>query len=220
MARSPVFRIWLRLGFATALVLTLSIGGVSLYALRFVIDIKDDVITQHTKKLLAVQQLRLSGERDVSDSRAYLLTMDDHFLHRMMADRGEFESLLQSMFNGPSADDDDRAFLRRIRSAHDRYVGSSDELSLLRQQGRELTSLGSMLEDRVLPEWGALRAVSDAYLADVEANLIHATALAGGAAGRMTRFVMLTGAGALILAAGVFVLGSRTLRSLAWAEQQ
>src|SRR5262245_3049068 len=219
MARSPVFRLWLRLGFATALVLTLSIGGVSIYALQFVIGVKDDIISQHTRKLLAVQQLRLAGERDVSDSRAFLLTEDDHFLHRMMADRQEFSSILESIRHGPLSEDD-LAFLGRIHAAHQRYVASSDEVSVLKQKGQDLESLGPRLENSVLPEWGALRAISDAFLADVEAHLITATAFAGGAARRMTRFVIATGAGALLLAAGVFVLGSRMLSSLAWAERQ
>jgi signal transduction histidine kinase len=219
MLRSSAFRRRLRLGFAVVLLLTLFIGGVSLYSLRFVIGAKDDVITQHTRRMIALQQLRLASERDVADSRAFLLTQDEHFLHKTMEARQEFREILDSMSHlGPSPDD--RAFLYRIREAHDRYVAFADQAVVFRQQGRDDEFVVSILEQKVLPEWGALKARSDAFLARLEAKLIQATDAAGGAARRTTLFVALSGAGVLLLAAGVFLLSSRALSRLAWADRE
>lgn len=195
MALASALQGRLRIGFATALFLTLCIGGVSILALRFVIGAKDDVISQHTQKLIAVQELRLASERDVSDSRAYLLTGDRQFLHRMLSDRREFRSILESMQHVPGAGDSGPV-LERIRIAHDRYVAAADEAVILKQKWKDVESLGEYLERQVLPEWGALRALSDTYLAEEESELIRATA------------------------AAVFILGWRTLRSLDWAERQ
>jgi signal transduction histidine kinase len=219
MLRSSAFRRRLRLGFAVVLVLTLFIGGVSLYSLRFVIGAKDDVITQHTRRMIALQQLRLASERDVSDSRAFLLTRDERFLFRTLEAREEFRRILDTIAH-LDAGADDRAFLRRIRDAHDQYVAYSDQAAVFRQQGREPEFVVSILERKVLPEWGALKASSDAFLAKLEAKLLRATDAAGGAAHRTTLFVMLSGAGALLLAAGVFVISSRTLSRLAWADRE
>jgi signal transduction histidine kinase len=207
------------MGFAVVLLLTLLIGGVSLYSLRFVIGAKDDVITQHTRRMIALQQLRLASERDVSDSRAFLLTRDERFLYRTLEDRQEFREILDTIHHQkPSGDD--QAFLKRIRDAHDKYVAFADQAVVFRQQGHDSDFVVSILEEKVLPEWGALKASSDAFLAKLEAQLIRATDAAGGAARRTTLFVALSGAGALVLAAVVFLLSSRTLSRLAWADRE
>jgi signal transduction histidine kinase len=219
MHRSSTFRRRLRLGFAVVLMLTLFIGGVSLYALRFVIGAKDDVITQHTRRMIAFQQLRLASERDVSDSRAFLLTQDDRFLHRTLQDRQEFREILDTIYHlGPS--EDDRVYLDRIRGNHERYVTSADQAIVFKQQGRDDEFLVSILEQKVLPEWGTLKTSSDKFLARMEEQLIQATDAAGGAARRTTLFVALSGAAAMVLAAGVFLLSSRALSRLAWADRE
>jgi signal transduction histidine kinase len=219
MPRSAAFQHRLRLGFAVALMLTLFIGGVSLYSLRFVIGVKDDVITQHTRRMIALQQLRLASERDVSDSRAFLLTMDERFLHRTQEDRQEFREILDTIYHLDS-NDEDRVYLDRIRVNHDRYVMNADQAIVFKQQGRDPEFLVSILEQKVLPEWGALKTSSDKFLARLESQLIQATEAAGGAARRTTLFVALSGAGALVLAAGVFLLASRALSGLAWADHE
>jgi signal transduction histidine kinase len=219
MSRSSSFRARLRLGFAVVLVLTLFIAGVSLYSLRFVIGAKDDVITQHTRRLIAFQQLRLASERDVSDSRTYLLTQDERLLLRTVADRREFREILDTIFHmGPS--EVVRVYLSRIRSNYDRYVSVADEAIVFKQQGRDSAALTAALERRVLPEWGTVKTSSDACLSRMEAELIQATDAAGSAARRMTLFVGLSGAGALVLAAIVFLLASRALSGIAWADRE
>jgi methyl-accepting chemotaxis protein len=94
MTRNWTFGQRLAAGFAVTVVLAITIGIVSVYALRAVVASKDNLINVNAYNLTDAERLRATLERKIAAFRGFLLTPEEQYLERVREARGEFSTIL------------------------------------------------------------------------------------------------------------------------------
>jgi methyl-accepting chemotaxis protein len=84
-------------GFALVVLLGTGVGVVSNYALKRVVQSKDEVLDVNARGLLAAQRYETAVERRISAIRGYLLTREQYYLNTLSSVRTESEAMLAGM---------------------------------------------------------------------------------------------------------------------------
>src|SRR5262245_31359831 len=105
MSRNRTYGQKIAAGFAVTVVLTLVLGGVATYALRYVVTSKDYVTSTYVRLLADAVRLDQMAERKSSALRGYLLTSEPRYLEQVREARTQFISTLNHLSDLLPSDD-------------------------------------------------------------------------------------------------------------------
>lgn len=217
-SRSHIFRRRLSVGFAAVAALCFLVSIISFHALRTVIEAKDLVISDYAHNLLRLRELEVATEREISSSRAYLLTRDPDFEAKALRFRREFLDATASL--RAQLAQQEQGFIDRVIQAEQAHWEAMG-LAIKEADGsRDARSLSRYFEQTVMPKREALRAAFRALIETEEAQLETVLRESSRASTRMSILVLLIGIPAVVVAGGLFILSRRTLKRLALAEEE
>ena len=155
MQRTWTFGEKLALGFLLVVLLTVTMGGVSLVALRSVVAGKDEVIDGRRQDLIDAQRVLALTSQKVATGRTYLLTGEERYATQMRDKDAELGRALDEL-NRP------RRGLRAPATRSDRQGPQRPPerarrgRSSLRRSGADLAAFGGRFEAEVAPRYDTL----------------------------------------------------------------
>lgn len=205
--------------YLVAILAALVIGGVASYALQSVIASQDRVEEIYGAELLEVERLRAGAMEKSAQGRAYLLTGDPEMLEESYAARRAFEARLGALLNR-TEDPAERARLERIATAQKAHQEALARAFALHRAGGTHEDVGRVVGAEVIPKLGALEVAIGDYELFVDSRLEVARDGARRAATHASRLVVIVACGAVLLAAGLGVLLTRTMHRLYRAAEE
>ncbi|HEV8582808.1 MAG TPA: methyl-accepting chemotaxis protein [Thermoanaerobaculia bacterium] len=210
MARNWTFGQKIGGGFAVAVLLTLIIGAVAVYALREVVASKDRVISEHAQPLIDAQKLEVAAERKSSSGRGYLLVPQERFLDSMRVAREDLTAALERL-KGQADAEEARRLIAAMERSDAEYQQALDAIMALRRSAAGLEEVIRSFEERVLPRRDRLRNAVESYVAWEERRLAEARQAASDRASAAILLVMVIAGLALVFAVLIAALLARTL---------
>lgn len=134
MKRSWTFGQRIGAGLALVVVLGITVGGISIFALSKVVASKDRVINVEAKALISAQHVLALSNQKIAEFRAYLMTGDDSWLTR---ERGTHSALLTAIgdLNTEAYTDVGRQFVADIHGLEVEHETEVQKVVVLRQGG-------------------------------------------------------------------------------------
>jgi signal transduction histidine kinase len=219
MFSTQAFRARIKLGFALVIVLATLISIVSLHAIRTVINTKDHVISEYTQDMVETRELELAAEKVSSCSRAYLLTNDPLFLERANQAREVFYSRLETV-RGDAEQPEEQGLVQAALDAATAHQKSIDEVIAAERKQIDPKELARLFESIIGPRSAALHSALDALTQEKDAVVAQAIRESRRSARKATLLVGALGGTAAILAAGLFLISTRTLLRLERSEME
>jgi methyl-accepting chemotaxis protein len=210
MARNWTFGQKIAGGFAVAILLTLIIGAVAVYALRAVVESKDRVISEHAQPLIDAQKLQFASERKSSAGRGYLLAPQERFLNSMREAREEVTAALERL-KEHSDTEEARRLIAAMERSDAEYQQALDAIMALRRSEAGSEAIIRAFEERVLPRRDQLRSAVDSYVAWEERQLAAAQQAASDRAAAAILLVVVIAGLALVFAVLIAAVLARTL---------
>jgi len=174
MTRHWTFGQRLAAGFAVTVVLAVAIGMVSVYALRTVVESKDQVINVDALQLTDTQSLWASLERKVATFRGFLLTREDRLLSEMNEARREFLAILDRLKSNARSEEG-RSLVEAIGRAEAEHQRALDDVIALRRRTPVAADpVAQAFEEQVLPKRQETDARIGAYLSRQERRMEEA----------------------------------------------
>ncbi|WP_170319396.1 ATP-binding protein [Polyangium spumosum] len=205
--------------YLVAILAALVIGGVASFALQSVIASQDRVEDIYGAELIEVERLRASAMEKSAQGRAYLLTSDAELLEESYAARKAFEARLGVLL-ARAEDPAERARLERIAAAQKAHHEALARAFAVHRAGGKPEDVGRVVGAEVIPKLGALEVAIGDYELFVDSRLEVARDGARQAASRASRLVVIVACGAVLLAAGLGVLLTRTMHRLYRAAEE
>ncbi|MDI1443374.1 ATP-binding protein [Polyangium sp. 6x1] len=205
--------------YLVAILAALVIGGVASFALQSVIASQDRVEEIYGAELLEVERLRTGAMTKASQGRAYLLTGDPEMLEASYAARHAFETRLGALL-ARTEDPAERARIERVATAQKAHQEALARAFALHRAGGTHEDVGRVVAAEVIPKLGALGVAIDDYELFVDSRLEVARDNARRAATRSSRLVVIVACAAVLLAAGLGVLLTRTMHRLYRAAEE
>jgi signal transduction histidine kinase len=214
---SDRFRRRVVIGFATVAILSAVIAMVGIYALRFVIEANDEIVSEYAEDLLLARRLEISSEQEIAGNRAFLLTRDPRFADKAATARSQFADTLAAIrAHGNRAN----KTLDRLEKAEGDHQETMRNLTEKLETIRDPKELAQQFEASVLPRREALRNAFHDVIVEREKLLEDATRDSRRAAHRMTILTTSIGLGSAVSAAGLFFFSWRTIRRLGRTEAE
>jgi methyl-accepting chemotaxis protein len=210
MTRFSTFGRRIGAGFAVVVLLTLTVGAVSVLTLRGVVTAKNQVIDENTTVLVGSAQLAALSERRARIVREYLLTGTDQPLAELAVIRLGFEQQIQQLRRSVRTEQQRQA-LDSIQRASDSVQAASDAIMTLRRTGATTSQLISDFYTELAPK----RAELDSRIATfgtAERRLIDtATAASSQTVSTATWLIVIITFLAAAFAGAIAILLVRTL---------
>jgi CHASE3 domain sensor protein len=150
-------------GVAVKVALTIVIGVVAVYALRSVVQSKDEVITVNGENLLDAEKLQVAAARRVIGIRGFLLERTDFHLEVVRNFGDEFRAVLGRLRARASADDE-RELLERVERADTDHRAALERLIALRKTDPPLAAILAAFDEYGQPKFHALLQTLDAFV--------------------------------------------------------
>lgn len=167
MKRTWTFGQKIAAGFALVVAMTFLMGFVGLYALRAVVDGKDQIILKTGKDLIDAERMRGAMQRELAGLRGYLLTGDSRYIEASREANIEFNQAIERIHQrAPS-----RELLDRIASITAAELLHQNEVNdlLERRTPTNALDLVNTYEQRATPKFEALSALVRDFVVDMEA---------------------------------------------------
>ena len=217
MPNTHSFRRRIKIGFGLVVVLAALIALVSLLALRTVIDTKDRVITEFSHDIVETRELELAAEQVASASRAFLLTGDPIYLERSQRAREVYFSRIEALRQDAELPEEQGLVLVALQAAA-AHQAALDEVISAERKETDPRVISSMFEAKIRPRSAELLKALDALTQEKDQVVGDTVKESRRAARRATTLVAALGGTAALLACGLFLLSTRTLRRLERAE--
>jgi methyl-accepting chemotaxis protein len=197
-------------GFASIMVLAVVLGVVSVFALRAVVDSKDDVITHDAPRLTALVGLKALIESKASSGRGYLLSGDERHLEEVKATRAELIAAVADLRQRARTDEVRRQLdtLSALEQEHQQALESS---FALRRTATSLETVGQSFDQLVLPKRDALDKAINQLLDEKEQALKASSRASTESAQNATLLVSGIGLALLLLGTLLAIVLSRGL---------
>ncbi len=198
--------------------LTLLMGGISAFVLRWAVERQDDIITNHTHDLQLVENFIVTEERAARYARSYLLTGNPRFLASRAETRQEVArqlALLKQNLDTPEG----LTQLARAEVLLERLRLRLDSLLERRSQGMGADEAGRLLELQVQPDRDEVDVTLDALRRHTERLLDDAKLSAESAVSRAFTLLSLTVGAGLLLSGSLALMLLRTYRRLLEAAE-
>jgi len=205
--------------YLVAILAALVIGGVASFALQSVIASQDRVEDIYGAELLEVERLRAGAMAKSSQGRAYLLTGNPQMLEESYAARLAFEARLGALL-ARAEDPAERVRLEKIAITQKAHQEALARSFAVHRAGGTHDDVGRVVGAEVIPKLGALEVAIGDYELFVDSRLEVAREGARRAATRASRLVVIVACGAVLLAAGLGVLLTRTMHRLYRAAEE
>ena len=205
--------------YLVAILAALVIGSVASFALQSVVASQDRVEEIYGTELLEVERLRVGAMEKSAQGRAYLLTGDPEMLDESYAARKAFEARLGALL-ARAEDPAERARLERVATTQKAHQEALARAFALHRAGGTREDVGRLVGDEVVSKLGALEVAISDYELFVDSRLEVARDGARNAATRASRLVVIVACGAVLLAAGLGVLLTRTMHRLYRAAEE
>jgi CHASE3 domain sensor protein len=210
MKRDWTFTQKIAAGFVVVLVLTLITGVIAIASLRSVVAAKDDVLGGHAQNLIDAQKLHVAFERHRSASRGFLLGREARFLEQMREARREAAQMFERLERNVRSDEERRQ-LRTIAALEPDYYQALDRVTTRATSNVPAEEVAKDWEQQVLPKREALGREMDAFIALEEHLAADAKRISTESASAAIWMVSGIVAGAVLLAAIIALLLSRSL---------
>lgn len=219
MYPTRIFRRRITAGFASVVLLALLIAAFSLYTLRSVIGEKDLVISDYAHVLSEARAMENASEHHVSSSRAFLLTGDPQFLETARNARERYHMTLHQL-RSLDPDPEGLRILKKVDEAAGAHQAALDNVISVERASGDLRRVADVFEATVTPKREALRAAFRELIRREQRLLEEAVGQSREEAQHATLLVACLSAGAVLLAAALFFLNTRSLKRLARVEAQ
>jgi len=210
MARSWTFGKKVAAGFAAVVVLSMLISVIAVYALKTVVASKDHVLEVNAQSLIDAEKLRAITERRVAATRGYLLTRDAQFLEELKSGQTDSEATITGV-KAIANTDEDKRLIGQIESTEAEYQAAIDRVIALRQTDATTDAVSQAFNSEILPKREALREAISSFTALEQRLLDEGKKAATEKASSATAAVTIASLAALLLAAGVALILTRTL---------
>jgi methyl-accepting chemotaxis protein len=197
-------------GLAVTVLLGLTIGAVSIFALKSVVEAKDRVIDVNIQLLVDAQRLQAARQQKSSALRGFLLTRDDRHLDELRQARQIFVDVTSRLkSNVDSAEGRDLAdSITRAEAEHQQVT---DEVIALRRTERPLEEMEQAFDAKVLPKADRLQQDIERFTARAERRLAEAKQAATDTSTSAISLVLLIAGAAVVFAGMVAFFMSRHL---------
>lgn len=210
MAREWTFGKKLGLAFLVTGGLSLTIGLLAIYALRHVVDSKDQVITNTAQTLADVQRLAVSAARKSSSIRGYLLSKQERQVDLVRERRALFLSVLPRM-RERSLDPESLRLLEQAERLELEHEAAAQSVLAMRRAEAPMPDVLRAFDDDVQPKLDALVRTLDALSARGERALERDTQAASATAISAINLILAMYAIVMLLKAGLAIVLTRTL---------
>jgi signal transduction histidine kinase len=219
MSRTRDFRRRIKVGFAWVVLLAGIIAFVSVFTLRSVIESKDLVISDYARDVILTRDLELASERVSASSRAYLLTKDPRYLKQGQAARILYRSQIDQLRSRAVSPEENRLLDEALDAAfaHQQALDEAISAETKTVDPKEVTEL---FEATIHPRSKALREALYRLVSEKDRQVNESVDHSRRGADRATILVASLGGAAAVLACGLFLLSSRTLKGLEQAESE
>ncbi|HTE50368.1 MAG TPA: methyl-accepting chemotaxis protein [Kofleriaceae bacterium] len=210
MARETTFARKIALGFAGAVVLTLSIGAVAIFALRSVTASKDAVIQRDVQLMVGAERLRTGIERKSSASRAFLLGRAERFVEELNEGRRGFTEVVGHM-KGLLHTPEGERLLEAIVEADAQHERARDQVIEFRRTDATPEAVQRLWEELTVPTRAVLDRNVKALVDRDEKLLEEARAASNDTATSAIELVIAIAVIAALFAIGIAVFLGRGL---------
>jgi CHASE3 domain sensor protein len=210
MTRHWTFGQRLGAGFAVMVLLAVVVGGISVYALRSVVEAKDRVIQVNAELLLDGERLAEAVERRVAAFRGFLLDPTDARIEQMRSARSEALSILARLKQN-AVTDEGRQLLDALERGEAALIDAQESLVALRRSEAPLEQIVEAFDRIVQPKRDALRESIVAFVERQERLLEEARLAASATASTASSLVVGITLGLVVLSAAVALILTRTL---------
>jgi methyl-accepting chemotaxis protein len=199
------------IGFLTLALIAVSMGGLSVYALRKVVVAKDNVIAVYARNLVDASNLESEALRRIANNRAYLLTGDSQCIEDLQTSRKTYAKWANAL-RGRLVTTEEEQVLAQIEKAAQAQSDAADRLMPLRTEKRELQELTDRFQKEVVPKNREVTAGITHFLNLEEYQLDQARRRSTEAANAMANLVMAIGVGGVIVAIVLAVVLNSVLK--------
>jgi signal transduction histidine kinase len=206
-------------GYLVAVLLSLLIGIVASYALQSVVISKDRVADIYASELIEVERLRATINERAARLRGFLLTSNAVFEEEAEAAQRDFEARLGRL-RARAIDAEETGLLDRIGAAERAHREAVRRVLEAARAGGDRAAVARMFEDEVVLRLRDLSAGLDALDLTVEQRLETARARAVQASTRAAQLVLVVAGAAVLLAAGLGFLFTRTIERMRRAAEE
>lgn len=187
-----------------------AVAGVAVYALRDVVQRKDEVIDVAAQRMVDTERLHALLLRKGAEARAFLMTGDPQYRSNMREARDQFHDIVQTLGREVQTDEG-RQLLADIGRAEDEHQRVVEALLAARTPDAHLDALAVRLEREVRPVRTRLEELVDRFIAREERLLREQREASSEAASRAIRLVVVLAGAGVALAAVLSVLLARAL---------
>jgi methyl-accepting chemotaxis protein len=197
-------------GFAVTVALTLVIGAVAVYALRGVVESKDQVISFHAQNIRDAERLGVAAARRASAVRGYFLSKQGRHLEELTERRESFRVILTDLRERIS-DAEGRGLLEDIDKKEAEYRTASERVIAQRQGDAALDAVVAAFDQDVAPRRDIMTQAIDAFIVYGERVLEREKRLATSVADSAVSVVLVFALIIIALATTIAIVLTRTL---------
>jgi len=198
------------LGFAAAVVFSLVIAVVAIYALRDVVSSKDSLLTVNSPMLVDAQSLSAATAQRIGAALRFVITKEQRHLDEMAALRSEMLATLARLRSRVRGDEE-RRLVSEIERNESEQQGAIDRLVALRRGDAAPEAIERACDEDVFPKRLALRQSVNAFTAEESRILDEAKEASSRTASSAITLVVGIGIVAVVFAGLVAVVLARTL---------
>jgi methyl-accepting chemotaxis protein len=197
-------------GFSITVFLTVAISAVAIYALRQVVEDKDQVITIQAQSAILAERMQADVEHKVSASRAFLLTKEESSLDTARSARSDFLTRLAEL-RDRIATAESRKLVDDVEKREAAHQSALDRVIAQRRSEPSTDVVARAFETDVHPKMLDLRQSIKTFV-DRELRLLsEGQKAASDSASYATSIVIVMSVAAVLLAVVVAFLLTRTL---------
>ena len=197
-------------GFAATVALALVIAVVAVFALRGVVADKDLVIGVNAQLLIDAGRLQTLRESRASDTRAFLLTREEHYLDEAKATRAEFSQTADRL-RGAVITEEGRRLVDAIVRAEAEHHDALERVIALRRTDATIEAVSRAFTDQAGPARGRLDESIKTFVSWEGRQLEDAKQASSDAASRAIGLMIGIGIGVILVAALVAFALTRAL---------
>lgn len=197
-------------GFALAVALAAAIGIVGIYALKNVVESKDQVILVNSQRLIEAEQMRIAILGKSVASRGHLLTGEKRFLDEVASARQEFAAILLRL-RASALSEESKRLIFASEQAELEHQKASDHVVAIRDADPTLGRVSEAFEREVLPKREQVERTIIAFIESEKRLLEQVRAASTATAGSATSLLIGITAAVVLLALLVAFALARSL---------
>jgi methyl-accepting chemotaxis protein len=210
MAKTWTFGQKLGAGFGLVVILTLVTATVGLYALRAVVQAKDEVIRHSGQDLIDAERIRAAMQREVANAYGFLLTGEQRFITGQREANASFASALEAI-KGRGTSTEGQNLLAAIENTEAEHQAEIDQIIEQRRPQQQVATLLVGFDQRVLPAFDVFADNVRDFVSLSERERDTGMEAASRLASNAMSILVAVGIGTLLLAVAIAMLLTRAL---------